>query len=85
LGAQGAAPTIEERMLMTRAGRSQYTEVEAAEELGVSVEHLRTIVRNHVVERAEDVDNLPVTSFQPSDLLILRLLGGMPTNPTIQG
>ena len=71
-------------MLMTRPARSQYTEVEAAEELGVSVEHLRNIVRNHVVERAEDADNLPVTTFQQSDLLILRLLAGMPTNPTLQ-
>ena len=71
-------------MLMTRPGRSQYTEVEAAEELGVSVEHLRNIVRNHVVERVEDAENLSVTAFQPSDLLILRLLAGMPTNPTLQ-
>jgi hypothetical protein len=71
-------------MLMTRPARSQYTEVEAAEELGISVEHLRNIVRNHVVERVEDADNLPVTTFQPSDLLILRLLAGMPTNPTLQ-
>jgi len=71
-------------MLMTRPAKSQYTEVEAAEELGISVEHLRNIVRNHVVERVEDADNLPVTTFQPSDLLILRLLAGMPTNPTLQ-
>ena len=71
-------------MLMTRPGRSQYTEVEAAEELGVSVEHLRNIVRNHVVERVEDADNLPVTTFQQSDLLILRLLAGIPTNPTLR-
>ena len=71
-------------MLMTRPSRSQYTEVEAAEELGVSVEHLRNIVRNHVVERVEDAENLSVTAFQPSDLLILRLLAGMPTNPTLQ-
>ena len=71
-------------MLMTRPVKSQYTEVEAAEELGVSVEHLRNIVRNHVVERVEDAENLSVTAFQPSDLLILRLLAGMPTNPTLQ-
>jgi hypothetical protein len=69
-------------MLMTRPGKPQYTEVEAAEELGVSVAHLRTIIRSHVVDRDEDVDNIPVTTFQPSDLLILRLLSGMPTNPT---
>jgi hypothetical protein len=71
-------------MLMTRPGRSQYTEVEAAEELGVSVERLRKIIRSHVVEQEEDANNIPVTTFQPSDLLILRLLAGMPTSPTQQ-
>jgi hypothetical protein len=69
-------------MLMTRPGKSQYTEIEAAEELGVSVEHLRKMVRSHVVDRDEDVNNLPVTAFQPSDLLILRLLAGLPATPT---
>ena len=69
-------------MLMTRPGRSQYTEVEAAEELGVSVEQLRTMIRSHVVDREEDANNIPVHTFQPSDLLILRLLAGMPTSPT---
>jgi hypothetical protein len=67
-------------MLMTRPGRSQYTEVEAAEELGVSVEHLRKIIRSHVVDQEEDANNIPVHTFQPSDLLILRLLAGMPTS-----
>ena len=71
-------------MLMTRPGRSQYTEIEAAEELGVSVEHLRKIIRSHVVDQEEDANNIPVHTFQPSDLLILRLLAGMPTTPTQQ-
>jgi len=69
-------------MLMTRPSKAQYTEVEAAEELGVSVDRLRTIIRSHVVDREEDAVNIPVTTSQPSDLLILRLLAGMPTNPT---
>ena len=42
------------------------------------------MIRSHVVDRDEDVNNIPVTTFQPSDLLILRLLAGMPTNPTHQ-
>ena len=42
------------------------------------------MVRSHVGDRDEDVNNLPVTAFQPSDLLILRLLAGLPTNPTQQ-
>ncbi len=65
-------------MQLSRAGKSQYSEAEAAEELGISVSQLRTMIRSHVVERDEDLTNVPVTSFQPSDLLILRLLAGLP-------
>ena len=64
-------------MPVTRPGKTQYSEVEAAEELGVSVEQLRLLIRSHVVERDEDLSNVPVTTFQPSDLLILRLLSGL--------
>jgi hypothetical protein len=85
LGRPRVGPTIGlTAMLMTRPGRSQYTEIEAAEELGVSVEHLRKIIRSHVVDQEEDANNIPVHTFQPSDLLILRLLAGMPTTPTQQ-
>ena len=68
-------------MQLTRSVKSQYSEVEAAEELGISVEKLRTMIRSHVVDRDEDLTNVPVTTFQPSDLLILKLLAGMPTSP----
>jgi hypothetical protein len=36
------------------------------------------MIRSHVVEHDEDLNNVPATSFQPSDLLILRLLAGKP-------
>ncbi|HML18314.1 MAG TPA: hypothetical protein VK419_14890 [Bryobacteraceae bacterium] len=65
------------QMQFSRTGKSQYTETEAAEELGISVEQLRSMIRSHVVDRDEDLNNVPVTTFQPSDLLILRLLSGM--------
>ena len=68
-------------MQLSRTGKSQYSETEAAEELGISVEQLRSMIRNHVVDRDEDLNNVPVTTFQPSDLLVLRLLAGMPTQP----
>jgi hypothetical protein len=71
-------------MQLTRSVKSQYSEVEAAEELGVSVDKLRTMIRSHVVDRDEDLTNVPVTTFQPSDLLILKLLAGMPTSPRDQ-
>ncbi len=63
---------------LSRTGKSQYSETEAAEELGVSVAQLRTMIRSHVVERDEDLTNVPVTTFQPSDLLVLRLLAKQP-------
>ena len=63
----------------SKPGKGQYSEAEAAEELGISVGQLRTMIRSHVVDRDEDLNNIPVTTFQPSDLLVLRLLTGMPT------
>jgi hypothetical protein len=72
-------------MQATRSVKSQYSEVEAAEELGISVDKLRIMIRSHVVDRDEDLTNVPVTTFQPSDLLILKLLAGMPTTPRDQG
>ena len=68
-------------MQMNRTGKSQYSETEAAEELGVSVEQLRKMIRSHVIDRDEDLNNVPVTTFQPSDLLVLKLLAGMVSEP----
>jgi hypothetical protein len=59
-----------------KPGKSQYSETEAAEELGISIAQLRTMIRSHVVEHDDDLTNVPATTFQPSDLLILRLLSG---------
>jgi hypothetical protein len=70
-------------MPLTRSGKSQYSETEAAEELGISVEQLRTMIRSHVVDRDEDLTNVPVTTFQPSDLLVLRLLSARRPQSTV--
>ena len=63
-------------MLITKSIKSQYSETEAAEELGVTVMQLRTMIRSHVVDRDEDLSNVPRTTFQASDLVVLRLLSG---------
>jgi hypothetical protein len=57
-----------------RTGKTQYTETEAAEELGVSVERLRVLIRRHIITSDEDLSKLAVASFQRSDLLLLRLI-----------
>ncbi len=59
-----------------RPGKSQYSEAEAAEELGITVEQLRTMIRSHVIDREEDLSNVSATAFHPSDLLVLRLIAG---------
>lgn len=64
--------------MLSRRGKSQFTETEAAEELGVSVERLRVLIRRHIVTSDEDLTNVPIASFQPSDLLILRMLARNP-------
>ncbi|WP_031498496.1 hypothetical protein [Bryobacter aggregatus] len=54
--------------------KAQYTEAEAAAQLGVSVDDLRNLIRRHIVVDEVDATNVPMTTFQPSDLLVLRLL-----------
>jgi len=57
-----------------RGGKTHYSEQEAALELGLSLPELRSLLRSHIVETEEDMTNTPIASFQPADLLILKLL-----------
>jgi hypothetical protein len=72
-------------MLATRTVKTHYSEHEAAEELGVSVDQLRTMIRSHIVETDEELNNVGVASFQPSDLLILKILSGLKLSPIPPG
>jgi len=62
--------------LSTKSNHIQYTEVEAAQELGVTVEQLRTLIRSHIAQSEEDLNHLSVASFHASDLLVLKILAG---------
>ena len=73
-----AAPTV-------KPGKTQYSEHEAAAELGVSVEQLRTMIRSHIAESDEDLNHIAVASFHPSDLLVLKLLVAAHSTSTPQG
>src|SRR5438094_7182175 len=63
--------------MVSKTGKSQFTEVEAAEELGVSVEKLRSLIRSHIVTTDEELSNVAVASFHPSDLLLLKFLSDL--------
>ncbi len=66
-------------MSTPRPGKGYYNEQQAAAALGISLEQFRVLVRKHILETEDDLANLPITSFQPSDLLLLRLLAGQET------
>jgi len=64
--------------------KTQYSEHEAAEQLGVSLEELRSLIRSHIVETDDDLNNMPLASFHPSDLLVLKLLLSSKATPTTE-
>ena len=62
--------------LPSRPNKAQYSEVEAAQELGVTVEQLRVLIRSHIAQSDEDLNHIAIASFHPSDLLVLKILAG---------
>jgi len=63
-------------VLMTnqRPSKGYFTEVEAAKALDLNLPQFRTLVRRHILVPEDELANLAMTSFQPSDLVLLRLL-----------
>ena len=62
--------------LPSKHNKTQYSEVEAAQELGVTVDQLRVLIRSHIAQSDEDLNHLSIASFHPSDLLLLKILAG---------
>ena len=68
-------------MTIVQPHKAQYSETEAAEALGVSINELRRLIRHHIVGGEGDLALLSHASFQPSDLLLLRILAGQCPQP----
>jgi hypothetical protein len=62
--------------LPPKPNKTQYSEGEAAQELGMTVEQLRVLIRSHIAQSDEDLNHIAMASFHPSDLLVLKLLAG---------
>jgi hypothetical protein len=62
--------------LTTKVNQTHYSEVEAARELGVTVDQLRSLIRSHIAQSDEDLNHIAVATFHPSDLLVLKILAG---------
>jgi len=65
----------------TKSNHVQYSEAEAALELGVTVDELRTLIRSHIAQTDEDLNHIAVASFHPSDLLVLKILARQTSDP----
>jgi hypothetical protein len=66
------------------SGKVEYTEEEAASVLGVSIGELRALVRTHVTKDDADREEaeIPLPTFRPSDILLLKMLSGSRTEHT---
>jgi len=76
---------LNQAMPATKPAKTQYSEQEAAQELGLSIDEFRTLIKSHIVDNEEDVNNIPVASFHPSDLLLLKLLSSRNVDSTVPG
>jgi hypothetical protein len=68
-------------MLTAKEPKVQYSENDAAQILGISVQELRTLVKNHI-SKEDELGNGAVSVFQPADLVVLRILSGMSSQTT---
>ena len=62
--------------IATRPQKMHFSEVEAAHELGLTLDQFRVLIRQHITYGQEEDGNITNTVFQPSDLLLLRFLSG---------
>jgi hypothetical protein len=67
---------------MNNEVKMQYSEMEAAHMLGISVDELRGLVRAHIVKDDETADPA-VPSYQKTDLVVLRVLARMIRTPEV--
>lgn len=56
--------------------KTHYSAEEAALALGVSLEQLQSLIRQHLAVEDGEMSNVVQTQFQASDLLLLRFLTG---------
>ncbi len=61
-------------MTSLKTAKSQYTEIEAASQLGLSVDALRSLIRKHIVTSDEELGASTLANFHPADILLFRLL-----------
>ena len=66
--------------LTTRSSKSFFSETEAAIALGISIDRFRDLVKTHIAQSDDEVSNIGATTYQASDLLVLKLLAKIPAH-----
>jgi len=64
--------------ITTSNSKNFFSETEAAQALEISIERFRELVRTHIAQSEEEVNNIGTTTYQASDLLVLKLLAKIP-------
>ena len=59
--------------------KTLYSETEAAEELGITVEQLRSLICSHIVDDDVEPSSFSVSNLYPSDVLVLKILSSVPS------
>jgi hypothetical protein len=62
---------------LSKVSNMQFSEPEAARMLGLSIDQLRSLVRDHIV-KDEEAETPAMTTYQQTDLVLLRILSRMP-------
>lgn len=57
-----------------KPGKAQYSEAEVAQELGLSVDRLRLLIRERILTADDEAGQPAPDTYQPSDVLLLKLL-----------
>jgi hypothetical protein len=68
-------------MLTTTSARSAkgfFNDSEAAQALDISIQRFRELVRVHIAQSEAEINNIGSTTYQASDLVVLKLLAKMP-------
>lgn len=71
--------------MLGKTGKLYFNENEAARVLNVSVDQFRMLLKQHILDRADDVVNSSQTTFHASDVLLLRMFTkqGLQPPPTV--
>ena len=66
--------TMTPTIATTKPQKTHYSAEEAATALGVSIDQLHALIRQHLAVEDGEMSNVVQTQFQASDLLLLRFL-----------